>query len=268
MPTEKMWVTYEDGSHLSRSHKTPGDYSPLTRDDGTNELGHVTLRPVAEDDADSPPIVIYLDDDASAAQATESDEFDEAIASLALLAAGLALVTAAPYVKRWWDNTAFPALRSAKDATWRVLARAPSGETGSEGAELSAPIDAAASSRDVESAIGSPGISMTMTEWQERFRLMLQAEAFRDEQWKLLATARVEDDDDLPVLQRAMAQLSPQHVAERIRSMIESNPALLGGEASAGVVKALGGAPIVDAEYVPVRVAKVEAAPRLTDGSR
>jgi hypothetical protein len=57
---EKMWVTRPAGTHLSESQKKPGEYSPLTRDDATNELGQVTLDPIDEDEADSwaspPPV--------------------------------------------------------------------------------------------------------------------------------------------------------------------------------------------------------------------
>jgi hypothetical protein len=47
-----MWVEYDDGAHLSHSHKKPGDFRPLARDDTTNELSQVTLSPYVEDEAD------------------------------------------------------------------------------------------------------------------------------------------------------------------------------------------------------------------------
>ena len=50
MPRKKMWVEYDDGSRLSKSQKKPGEYSPLTREDGTKKLGHVTLSDIDEDD--------------------------------------------------------------------------------------------------------------------------------------------------------------------------------------------------------------------------
>jgi hypothetical protein len=256
-----MWVTYEDGSHLSRSQKTPGDYSPLTRDDGTNELGHVTLRPLAEDEDDSPtdpqPVFIYVND---ASASTEDDEFADAVASLVALAAALAVVTAAPHIRRWWDNTAFPALRSAMASTRRMVTRAPSGDSPADGPELPVVLDAAPADASHDVEVAGPGISMSMTEWQERFRLMLLAEAFRDEQWKLLSTARVEGDHALPVLQRAMAQLSPQEVAERIRSMLEAKPHLLDERASTELMQILSGAPIADREYAPLRIEKIDEA--------
>lgn len=272
MPTEKMWVTYEEGAHLSRSQKRPGDYSPLTRDDGTNELGHVTLSLVAEDEEHSPtgsqPIFIYVNEDASGSQAAEPDELEEAVAALALLAVGLAVVTAAPYVRRWWDNTAFPVVRSAMESTWKIVARAPSDKSRPESPELPALIEAApaGSSDEVEAAFDAPRNSMSMTEWQDRFRLMLLTGAFRDEQWKMLSTARVEGADALPVLQRAMAQLSPQQVAERIQLMLAAHPSLLDEETSTRLMEILGGAQIVDGEYMPVRIEKIKEAPRLTEG--
>ena len=50
MPKKKMWVEWEDGSDLSKSHKKPGAKSPLTRDTDTNELGQVTLEDIEDDD--------------------------------------------------------------------------------------------------------------------------------------------------------------------------------------------------------------------------
>ena len=56
MHREKMWVEYEDGARLSRSAKKPGSFSPLTRDGGTNNLGHVTLDPI---DGDEMPHLVF-----------------------------------------------------------------------------------------------------------------------------------------------------------------------------------------------------------------
>ncbi|WP_433618317.1 hypothetical protein ACQP2P_20775 [Dactylosporangium sp. CA-139114] len=45
-----MWVDWKDGAHLSRSATKIGSFSPLTRDGTTNNLGHVTLRPIDRDE--------------------------------------------------------------------------------------------------------------------------------------------------------------------------------------------------------------------------
>jgi hypothetical protein len=107
---------------------------------------------------------------------------------------------------------------------------------------------------------------MRITEWQQRFRMMLAAGAFRDAQWKMLSTARVEGGDALLVLQDAMEKLSPQEIAERIRLMLEANPSLLDEETSARLMELLEGLPIVDGRYVPMEIEKSKEAPRLTDG--
>lgn len=49
MPRKRMWVEWEDGAELSRSHKKPGSSSPLTRD-ADGQLGQVTLDELEDDD--------------------------------------------------------------------------------------------------------------------------------------------------------------------------------------------------------------------------
>jgi hypothetical protein len=71
------------------------------------------------------------------------------------------------------------AIKSARNK----LAGTPGDNSRSDGAELPALIGAAPArpSDDVDAAFDGSGTSMSITEWQERFRLMLLAGAFRDE---------------------------------------------------------------------------------------
>lgn len=253
MTREKMWVEYDDGAHLSQSHKKPGDFSALARDDDTNELSQATLSHIDEDEADS---------------SKERDTRVEALALAASLAVGVVLTKAAPSIKRWLDNTALPVARSAIMSTRNRFAGDAGEGSGSDAAELAVVVDAAQDgpSTDVDAASDGPPISMSPTEWQERFRLMLSVEAFRDELWKILATARVEDGDAVLVLQSEMEKLAPQQIADRTRSMLEANPSLLDEETSARLMELLGGLPVVDGQRLPVGFEQIEEAPRRTDG--
>ncbi|MFE9960485.1 hypothetical protein [Micromonospora sp. NPDC005299] len=95
-----MWVEYEDGARLSRSAKKPGSFSPLTRDGGTNNLGHVTLDPI---DGDEMPHL----------GPRERSELEDFLRELAVEVTLIALERARPHVERWVAETAVPAATSA-----------------------------------------------------------------------------------------------------------------------------------------------------------
>ncbi|WP_436653753.1 hypothetical protein [Actinoplanes sp. URMC 104] len=95
-----MWVEYEDGARLSRSAKKPGSFSPLTREGGTNNLGHVTLDPIDGDERlHSGP--------------GERSEFEEFLRDVAVDVTLILLEKARPHVEKWVVETAAPAVGSA-----------------------------------------------------------------------------------------------------------------------------------------------------------
>ena len=113
---EKMWVTRPAGTHLSDSQKRPGEHSPLTRDDDTNELGQVTLKKIGEDEDDASailqPSMDYSDTaDAPLARSPEDDALAEALAHAIVALAVIAAVKGVPHVKQWWDSDGLPAMR-------------------------------------------------------------------------------------------------------------------------------------------------------------
>ncbi|WP_328474079.1 hypothetical protein OHA21_14210 [Actinoplanes sp. NBC_00393] len=118
MPRKKMWVTYEDDAELSKSHKRPGSFSPLTREDGTNKLGHVTLDPIDEDEEDDEPSVSYVfhthtyeHADTSSPQKRAERDDDTDLVELVVLGVAALAVNAAPAVRKtvqWWRNRRQP----------------------------------------------------------------------------------------------------------------------------------------------------------------
>jgi hypothetical protein len=140
MPSEKMWVDYEDGAHLSRSAKKPGSFSPLTRDGGTNNLGHVTLRPIDGDEiCQSGP-----------RERTELESFLREVAIEVAVAVTLkALEAAKPHVEKWVAETAVPAATSA------VASAVPA--VGSAAVSIGSAIGSAVASAG--SAVGTAAVS-------------------------------------------------------------------------------------------------------------
>ena len=119
---EKMLVTRPAGTHLSDSNKRPGEHSPLTRDDDTNELGQVTLKHISEDEDDAsanwqPSMDYGAAADALPARSPEDDALAEALARAVVALAVIAAVKGAPHVKRWWDNDGLPAVMSTMAST-------------------------------------------------------------------------------------------------------------------------------------------------------
>lgn len=90
MSAKKMWVHLEDGSELSKSRKKPGQYSPLTREDGTGRLGHVTLSEIDEDEGEESsipytPPVYDSDDNASQSSGLTAEEREQLMQMIANL---------------------------------------------------------------------------------------------------------------------------------------------------------------------------------------
>lgn len=126
---KKMWVEWEDGADLSKSRKKPGQYSPLTREDVTNRLSHVTLSDLDEGETEGGSVTytqpVYDSyENAPQSSALTAEERGELVRLLAdLITVGAILtVRAAPHVKRLWNDKAAPALRSARDKTASGLA--------------------------------------------------------------------------------------------------------------------------------------------------
>lgn len=244
-----MWMEWEDGADLSKSRKMPAQYSPLTREDGTSRLGHVTLSDVAEDEGEGCSVtytqpVYGSDKNASPSSALTAEEREELARLLAdLITVGaIVAVRAAPHVKRLWNDKAAPALRSARDKTASGLAevrqRARQGvrRGDSDSAELATFVESvsADSPEDVTTALEAYLPSMSSAEAQQRLAVALialavsdRAKAVSDEQLGILLNARIEDADGAPAGQGSLENLTPEEVERRVQQMLTANPALL-----------------------------------------
>jgi hypothetical protein len=251
MQKKKMWVEWEDGSDLSKSRKKPGQYSPLTREDSTNRLGHVTLSDVDEDEGEGGSVTytqpVYDSyENASQSSALTAEEREELVRLLAdLITVGAILaVRAAPHVKRLWNAKAAPVLRSARDKTASGLAevrqRARQGVRlsirRSDSAELATFVESvsADSPEGVTTALEAYLPSMSSAEAQQRLAVALiamavsdRAKAVSDEQLGILLNARIEDADGAPSGQGSLENLTPEEVERRVHQMLTANPALL-----------------------------------------
>lgn len=224
MQKRKMWVEWEDGADLSQSRKKPGDYSPLTRD-GDNNLGHVTLSDIDEDEDDwqTDP-----DDYSFSTDESEPDlQAEDVLAAAVVLAAFVAAHKAAPHLKRWWTDQAVPFMkRSKKRLSKRNRVQDDSAASEQVTSVVPAPIESA---HEAVGALAEYGIAMSSAEAQERFVAALIARRFSDEQLRLLNNVRIDDGADLE-LAHAIEALTPQQLAESITLMLEASPTASGAE--------------------------------------
>lgn len=129
MPRRLMIVEYDDDEELSKSRKSPGKHSPLTRDRDGN-LSHVVLDEVSDDDlaayADtrpSPDDDWDGDDDSYDARLNERD-----VEALAALLTALVEVVG-PRLRDWWRNSGRDSARAARDRMVARIARRRRGHT-------------------------------------------------------------------------------------------------------------------------------------------
>ncbi|MET8353251.1 hypothetical protein [Micromonospora sp. NPDC005206] len=243
MPKKKMWVEYDDGSRLSNSQKKPGEYSPLTREDGTNKLGHVTLSDIDEDDEEDPSMAYVYTMDSSEpdrppapAEPWLSDREREMLVDLLLLGATTAVDKAKPHVTRWLEQ-AVPAVRS----TWNRFRSREPGRSATR-AEHAAAAEAAAppERQEVVAALEAYRASMSTEEARNRFLAALVTRLYSEEQLRVLREARIEDVDGLLELDSTVEPLTAEQLRSAITALLDEDPSLVGDGAQAELGKILG----------------------------
>ncbi|MHA7172894.1 hypothetical protein [Arthrobacter monumenti] len=222
-----------EGQHLGTSHLVDGAVTGHLFEDGTNDLkGHAAWRWVDDPEEDYSPSHEY---EASRELTPEERETAEIIAALILLGTARAVVAATPHVKHWWKETAVPPMRSA----WKRIVGLRKANIQASAATSSSVtrVTFVASATAIEVAEAESKIGMRSTEWELRFRAMLAAGAFKEEQWRILSNARIEDGDALPDKKSTTEQLTSKQFADRIKLMLETNPSLLDEETSDELIR-------------------------------
>lgn len=249
---------FRKGSTPDRSRGTPGAWRATLRDDeghldgqaeflprdnGQEDLtGESTWAPSsAEDEGESwawsdedeedylGPSSWSSSDDASGAQPHQPSEFAQVISAVIIHLIDIAIDEARPHLTKWWNETALPAFRSARESRRRKVAPVLK-------IDRQAPTDGQPARVFVVGPVvrtGEPGVgsdeqtaTMTSAEAQRRLVAAALARAFSDEQVRILLTARIEDPADSSDW-ATLDQASPEEVESRIRLVLEANPPLL-----------------------------------------
>src|SRR5690606_2112374 len=121
----------------------------------------------------------------------------------------------APTAKRTWKRVAqrFPRKRASANSD---LATAP---------EIRADYGVFVASTDgVELAISGSTIRMSAAEWLARFKVMLAAGSFKDQQMRILSRARIEETHAIDATPSAPQQLTPMQFAGLVKELFEAHP--------------------------------------------
>lgn len=227
MIEELMWVRRPRDTHLSQSHTDPGNFSPLARSDDTNDLqGQATMRPADKEDLDtSDPIYVAED----SGEATTGDPLAELAAVLLMLGAMYAAKEASPHIVRWWKTR-------GREGLLRIARRFKPKRRIKSGTGASTPTEVTATTSDVvigvpivESAPASSAVEvyrsgMATEEARERFISALVAQAYAEEQLRILRSARIEDGAPSTHLAVPLDALTQEQLAGGIRHVLEAHP--------------------------------------------
>lgn len=165
----------------------------------------------------------------------EQEELEKAISDLLTVLVLAGIEKARPHVEQWWRETLRPfvsnqwsRLRSPRRGVRRTELESTNTRKGS---------DADTSAQDIVLAPGDR-LKMSSAEAQARLLAAIAAQAYSDEQMRLVTSAEIVDADGLAAIQGALAQLQPEVVAGLIKAMV-TNPSMFDEETLAELASVL-----------------------------
>lgn len=217
---------YEYGDEsLTPGQAKDGGLSQLLFDSEGKLSGHAAFHPEDPEDEDE-----YSYDSTSPNRDADTDADVQAAALLILAVMGAAaggyvlIRMATPHVQRMINERALPAVRSF----WKKV-RGQGGETEEADVDEASVIVVQAPPAHENGAAPGTNVAvakpqMSPEEWYARFRAMFEARKFADEQWKLLSSVQVADDEAIAELQREMERNRPEAVVRQVTLMLEAAP--------------------------------------------
>ncbi|MDJ0334880.1 hypothetical protein QMG83_06555 [Salinibacterium sp. G-O1] len=165
----------------------------------------------------------------------EQEELENAISDLLTALVLVGIEKARPHVEQWWSET----LRPFVSHQWSRI-RGPrrevrTTELGTSSTKHDSMADR--STQSIEVASGDRP-KMSSAEAQARLLAAIAAQAYSDEQMRLVASAEIVDADGLAEVQAALAQLQPEVVAGLIKKMV-TNPSMFDEETLAELASVL-----------------------------
>jgi hypothetical protein len=235
-------VEVPEGQHLGQAQGSDDAHRGLLFDSDNNLVGHATLHEVDPDDEWS------YDGDPWGRSPWEqeggdyelSEEDAEALVALAILL-GLAVVKAAPHVRRWLIEHLGPRIRAGRAKVKAAWARL----TGRDRPVLRAPsVELVESYKELRT-------TMTSEEARKRFVDALLAQRYAEEQLRLLAEAKIVDGP----------AVTPAVVGAVLEELLERNPGVIEQQSLAKLRAMLASpTPALPASLVPPSIQAVISA--------
>lgn len=211
------WFEYDDS--LTPGQSEDGGLSQLLFNSEGKLADHATFHPDDHDESDGFPA-----DDSSNPNA---DAEAAALLVLAVLAAAVsyaAIRKAAPHVQRLIKDHALPGVQRFWNKVRGLgIREAPSVMNLVTASQAEAGWADDGITKEPGSGLASLKPTMSAEEWYARFRAMFEARSFAEEQWRLLSSVRVEDDEAIEALQLQMMRNKPDAVVQRVTRMLEAS---------------------------------------------
>lgn len=166
-------------------------------------------------------------------QDEESDALTEVASILLMSLCAAAATHAAPHIQRWWGDTAHPFFAAQAD---KVTARWHRAKT-SEGDKVKQADEVTVLSQDLAESLDRP--AMSSAEAQARFLAAMAAQAFSEEQLRLVSQADILDAEDVEDIKEHLARLPQEQLVSIIEQMAR-RPSLLEDEGLAILARLLG----------------------------
>lgn len=248
-------AVYPKGTHLASSRNTDGAFRGTYLNDETNQISGQAEFVEAEQDDDEQPEDV-------------SDVLAQVIVFAAAFAFGVVTTKAAPKVKSWWQDSAYPSLKYRLSSL--LLKKNTKKDVGVKKAEpVGRPeislegVSTETFSTEVAVALADTRAVMSSEEAQRRFIAMIIAAAVVAEQFRRLQEAHIEGgEEELQKFRKALTDISTEPVVDLINKMLETNDGL-NEDAGPTLVELLGGGGRVDGKYVPLQLEQLQAAVRL-----
>lgn len=226
-----------DDDELTPSQKKEGGLHQNLFKDGKLK-GSARFIPGEERDSD--PVFIYVEDHGGY-RSKEEEEWAALLSQVVNNLVTIGIAHAKPHAKRFWLEKVRPALQSRVD--WVADRRAQHRKRRDKDSSVEVVSADTGPSEEIAAAGDAFKANMTSSEAQARYLLALAARQFADEQMRIMATASIQDDENVSQLGQALSELPPDRVAEVI-ALLEANPSLLGADVL------LGPGQVVDGELV------------------
>lgn len=223
-----------DDDSLTPGQKREGGLHQNLFDDEGKLKGSARFVPVDEDLSD--PLVVtetvYIPVE-ERRKSKEEEELEDAVSELISVLFRVGVEIAKPHVQHWWRESFRPFVgrqwSRLQKRSAQSLGSVPAVETAQESmSELSTDLVL----QDTERP------RMSSAEAQARMLAAIAAQAFSDEQMRLVNNAEIVDEIDADSVREAISKLPPKIVAELVKRMV-MNPTMLGDDSLAELASVL-----------------------------